>query len=188
MDNKIIFRQTAARGCRVNAAPESDIPEEVLVGQAAMKKQASKRKKSRRLSIVATVFLWLPLIYPFVFFIHGALRGYPLPIVMYPYLVLYASLLSSIGGLLLYLAARAANTLRKPIGWTALALFVLPIISIAVFGNALYLFDYSAISAPRVMFVFVCLVLTLLCMIALGALSILLLIRVFQRKKEPAET
>lgn len=146
-----------------------------------------RKKTPQGSSIAATILLFLPFLYPIVFFVHGSATGHPLPMLMFPLLVLLARLLSNVGGLILYFAARAANYLRKPVGFTALAAFILPLAGALLFGTTLARIDPANISQPRGWVALGCVVLALLCMVALCAFSILILIRAF-RKKKPKES
>ena len=147
------------------------------------------RKRNPRIGAVAgTILVFLPLLYPLVFFIHGSLIGYPMPAWMYPYLVLIARYLSNIGGLFLYLSARSASFLRKPIGWVSFASFALPLIGSILLGGLIYSTEQGTISQTRGWIGICCLAVALLCMLALCVFSVLLLIRVFPKKEpQPAE-
>lgn len=133
-------------------------------------------------TIAASVLLFLPFLYPIVFFVHGAFTGHPVPVMLYPMLVLAARLLANIGSLILYLSARAANYLRKPAGCTALAALILPIVGMVLFGGPLLRLDPTGVSSTRGWLIIASMVLTLLSMFALCVLCALLLIRVFRKK------
>ena len=172
----------------MNLTPESDIPEVVKAEVAATKKAERLRKRSRVLSVWGIVFLWLPFVLPLVFFVRGAFSGHPLPVLIYPYLVLVFRPFSNIGGLLLYLASRAADYLRKPIGWLALSLPILSVASNVIFGGFLYRYDYTNLTKPAGIVILICLMVALLCMLALCVFSILLIKKVFPQKPKPDAT
>ena len=169
----------------MNLTPESDIPEEVKVAAAQAKQAERTRKNGRALAVWGTVFVGLPFVLPFVFFVNGALTNYPLPFIMYPYLVLVFNLFADIGGLILYIASRNANYLRKQIGWTALATALLPMVAAILFQDYLVRFDVNNLNRPVSVVVFIALLLTLLCMLALCVFAVLLLRRVFPKQPKP---
>jgi len=184
MKTKCTITTCPHTGWRVNATPESDIPEEQLLEIAAREKAERNRRRSRFLSVASAVLIGLPFALPLVFFINGARTNYPLPVLLYPFLVLVFSFLSVVGGLLLYLASRKANHLRKPIGWITLAAFLLPTIGI-LFGDYLFQYDYTSFSKPVGLIILITLLLTLLCMLALGVFSALMLKKVFPKRLKP---
>lgn len=182
MKTKCTITTCPHTGRRVNATPESDIPEEQALEIAAKEKAERNRRRSRSLSAAGTVLIGLPFVLPIVFYINGAYTNYPLPVLMYPCLMLVFSFLSVVGGFLLYLASRKANHLRKPIGWITLAAFLLPAMSNILFGDYLFKYDYTGFSKPVGLIILIALLLTLLCMLALGVFSILMLKKVFPKR------
>lgn len=188
MKTKFTITTCPQKGRRMNLAPESDIPEAVKAETAAAKKTERLRKRGRVLSVWGVVFVGVPFLLPLVFFVHGAFSGHPLPVLLYPYLVLEFYLLSGIGGLLLYIASRSANVLRKPIGWTTLSIALLPMAASILFGNPLNRFDSRNLNRPVDAVILTALLVTLLCMVALCVFSILLIRRVFPRKPKPGAT
>lgn len=185
MSTRVTVKPCPYRGKRVNLTPESDIPEEVKIAAAEAKKAERTRRKSRALTVWGTVLIGLPFVLPLVFFINGALRNYPVPIGIYPYLVLMFSLFAKIGGLVLYIGSRNANYLRKPIGWTALATTLPSPIATILYGGTLTRFDTTNLNAPINIIVFLLLIIMLLCMIALCVFALLLLRRVFPKQPKP---
>ena len=189
MQNRIMISRKRVIGRRVNATPESDIPESVKAAQAAETKAERARRRSRTLSVIGTVFLWLPFLFPVPFFIHNEVGGAPVPLALYPFLVMSVRFSANIGSLLLYLASRAANALRKPVGWLALAIIVLPTAGLILLGKNLYFLDPASITKPVGFLVMLSMALTLLCMLAVNVFSILLLIHIFRRnRKHSAES
>ena len=172
-------------GKRVNQTPESDIPEEVKIAAAQAKQAERTRRKSRALAVWGTLLVGLPFVLPLVFFINGALTNHPLPIGVYPYLVMVFCVFAYVGGLILYIGSRNANYLRKPIGWTALATALLPMVATILFQGYLLRFDGTNLNRPVSFVVFVALLLTLLCMLALCVFAVLLLRRVFPKQPKP---
>ena len=185
MKTNITVKPCAYQGRRVNQTPESDIPEEVKIAAAEAKKAERTRRNGRALAVWGTVLVWLPFVLPLVFFINGALRNQTPPIGLYPYLVLAFHMFSDIGGLVLYLASRNANYLRKPIGWTALATPLLILFAAILFQDYLVRFDATNLNRPISVVVFVALLLMLFCMLALCAFAVLMLKRVFPKRPEP---
>jgi hypothetical protein len=180
-------------GKRPNLSAQNSVADEIVTAFSTQSEPTiplsalSPGKKSQRGGVIAaTVLLFLPFVYPIVFFVHGAVTGHPLPALMYLYLVLLARLLSNAGGLVLYLSARKASFLQKPVGWTALAAFLLPIISAFLFGAQLYQVDSSAVSQVRGWLALGGVALSLVCMLALCVFCVLLLVRVFRKKKPDA--
>ncbi len=169
-------------GRRVNATPESDIPEEALLELAATQKAERTRKRSRALAVWSAILLWLPFALPLVYFMFIWFGGYSMPFVMYPILVLTFRILANVGSLLLYLTARAANAQRKVVGWLALALFILPIVTVALMGPAVLTYDFEHVSKLAGILALVTMALTLLNMVALNVFSVLLLKKVFPRQ------
>jgi hypothetical protein len=172
-------------GKRVNQTPESDIPEEVKQAAIEAKKTERSRRNGRALAVWGTILIGLPFVLPLVFFVNGALTNYPLPFVMYPYLVLVFYLFADVGGLILYIGSRNASYLRKPIGWTALATALLPMVAAVLFQDYLLRFDGTNLNRPVSFVVLIALLLTLLCMLALCVFAVLLLIRVFPKQSKP---
>ncbi len=186
MQNRVAFNREHIKGRRVNAIPESGIPEEVKAAKAAEGKAERARKRSRSLSVIGSAFLWLPFLFPVPFFIHGETSGSPVPFALYPMLVISVRFGANIGSFLLYLASRAANAFRKPVGWLAVAIFVLPIVGVLLMGRNLYFFDPSNISKPVHFLILLSMLLTLLGMLAINVFSVLLLCKVFHRPgKQP---
>lgn len=187
MQNRITFNREQIRGRRVNATPESDIPEEVKAAKAAADKAERTRKRSRTLSVIASVFLWIPFIFPVPFYIHGGISGFPVPFALYPLLVMSIHSSANIGSLILYLASRAANALRKPIGWLALAIFLLPTVVTFVLGGNLTDIHPEDISKPAAFLLLIAIALSLLCMLAINVFSVLLLRKVFHKPERQLE-
>ena len=185
MSTRVTVKPCPYMGKRVNLTPESDIPEEVKIAAAETKKAERRQSKSRALAVWGTVLVGLPFVLPLVFFINGALTNHPLPIGVYPYLVLLLSVFAKIGGLVLYIASRNANYLRKPISWTALATVLLPMVAAILFQDYLLRFDGTNLNRPMSFVVLIALLLTLLCMLALCVFAVLLLRRVFPKQPKP---
>ena len=185
MKTNITVKPCSYSGKRVNLTPESDIPEEVKIAVAEAKQAERTRRNGRALAVWGTVLVGLPFVLPLVFFINGALTNHALPIGLYPYLVMAFCVFSYVGGLILYIGSRNANYLRKPIGWTALAIFIFHVTATAVFQNYLVRFDSTKLNHPSGFVVFVMLLLMLLCMLALCVFAVLLLIRVYPKQPKP---
>ncbi len=178
-------------GKRPNLSAQSGVADEIITalsnpaGPNIPLSPLPRKKNPRGGAVAAAILLFLPFVYPIVFFAHGVLSAHPLPVMMYPYLVLLARFVSNIGGLVLYLTARKASVLQKPIGWVALAAFLLPLVSTFLVGTQQIQVDPSSISPLRGGIAFYAVVIALLCMLALCVFCVLLLVRVFQKKKTP---
>ena len=145
-----------------------------------------RKRNPQGAAIAGAILVLLPFLYPVAFFVNGFTSGRPLPLLMYPLLVLMARFLANVGSFILYLAARAANHLRKVIGWVSLAAFVLPIAATFLFGGVLYRIDPRYISQTRGWIGLACVAVALLCMLALCVFSVLLLVRVFRKQTPPS--
>ena len=185
MKTNITVKPCSYSGKRVNLTPESDIPEEVKIAAAEAKQAERTRKNGRALADWGMVLVGLPFVLPIVFFINGALTNHVPPIGLYPYLVMAFCVFSYVGGLILYIASRNAGYLRKPIGWTALATVLLPMLTAVLFQDYLVRFDGTNLNRPISVVVFIALLLTLLCMLALCVFAVLMLKRVFPKQPNP---
>jgi len=105
---------------------------------------------------------------------------------MYPALALSSRGLTFLGGLLLYLAARAANAFRKPIGWIALGNLVSSVVSVFFVSDWLTGYDPNMLSRSNALWCLAFTFVSLLCMVALCVFSVLMLRRVFQKKSPDA--
>lgn len=187
MKTNVALKPCRSQGRREDFAPESDLPEDGQRAAAEANKADRARRNGRALSVWAAVLVGLPFVLPVVFYINGALTNHALPIGVYLYLVLVFVFCSVVGGFLLYLDSRAAGYLRKWVGWTTLATALFPITAAILFQDYLLRFDGMNLNRPVSVFVFIALLLTLLCMILLCVFTALLLRRVFskQPKLEP---
>ena len=168
--------------------PLSPLPKHTPASQSAPREPRKKHPKP--LSVIGTVFVYLPILFAGVYFIHGALTGQVLPVMMFPMLMLIARFASYIGGLLLYFAARATQHLKKSVGFTTLAALLLPIVSSFIFAQPLASVDPTSagISPVAGWIALICLVISFLCMLALCVFAVLLLVRAFRKSAKPAET
>jgi len=168
------------------SVPPEDMPLPPLSPLPPTPSRQPQKQNPQGSSVAAAILLFLPFLYPVVFYVHGVATGHPLPVFMFPLLVLFARLLSNVGGFILYLAARSADYLKKSIGLTALFAFILPFAGSLLFGTTLNRVDPTTISQTRDWIALACVALGLLCMLALCVFSVLMLVRVF-RKKKPME-
>lgn len=147
-----------------------------------------RKRNPKVISIIGTVFIYLPVLFAAVYFVHGALTGQPLPVLMFPMIMLIVRFSSYIGGLILYFAARAARYLRKSIGFTTLAAVLLPIVSSFLYAKPLAAVDATSAGLSPVAgwIALICVAISLLCMIALCVFSVLMLFRVFRKTESPA--
>ena len=164
--------------------PLSPLPQHTPAASTAPR--APRKRHPKALSIIGTVLAYLPFLFAAVYFVHGAIIGHPLPVLMFPMLVLIARFVSYIGGLILYLAACAAQYLRKSVGYTALASALLPFVSIILFTKPLASIDPTSIGQVAGWIALICIAISLLCMLALCVFSVLMLVRVFQKANQPA--
>ena len=132
---------------------------------------------------LAAVLLFAPFVISVVLMVIYNAQGYVLPLLMYPIYVLAFRNYSLFGGLALYLAARKANALRKPIGWIALAnpLLTIPQFVYAILKSSGQ--DAALASEWLAVANLVSMIASLLCMIALCVFSVLMLVRVFKKKR-----
>lgn len=163
--------------------PLSPLPAHTPAASTAPR--ALRKRNPQGLAIVAALLNALPFLYPLYFFIRGGMSGSPLPFVLYPILVLAVRFIPFVGGLLLYLAARAVNAYRKWIGWTALSNIAFSIGSVFFLTQWLPNCDPSMLTRTDALGFLAFSAASLLCMIALCVFSVLMLVRVF-KKSAPA--
>ena len=166
--------------------PLSPLPAHTPASQTAP--LPPRKKNPKALSIVGTVFVYLPILFAVVYFIHGALTGQPLPVLMFPMLMLIARFASYIGGLILYFAARAAQYLKKSIGFTTLAAVLLPIVSSFILAKPLTSVNPASAGVNPVAgwIALIFIAISLLCMLALCVFGVLMLIRAFSKRAQSA--
>ena len=181
MNTKIIVKETAARGRRINATPESDIPEEVKLEVKREETETRRKRRGKVFAIIGTVLVWLPLLFPIYSYIASPSVGIDLPFAMYPFLILRSQFWAILGGLFLYLGARATNTLRKPIGWLTIVMFVVLFTTSLTSSKYTVSVDPSSIPAFVVYGMIISQILMLLCMLALNVFSVLLLKRIYKK-------
>jgi len=184
-------------GKRPNLSDQNSVADEIVTAFTSQQAQPTVPLSStasakpsvwgKILSIVALLLLFAPFLIPFGLMILSHIQGYDLPILMYPILVLAFRTYSLIGGLVLYLAARKVNHLRKSIGWVALAN---PLVTIPFF---FYAMEYS--KDPTAAALFTAGVKTLntissiasaICMVVLCVFAVVLLVRAFKKAAKPA--
>lgn len=165
--------------------PLSPLPQHTPASQTAPR--PTRKRHPKVLSVIGTVFVYLPILFAAAYFVYGALTGRPQTILMFPMLMLIARFLFYIGGLILYFAARAAQYLRKTVGFTTLAAFVLPIVSSFILAQPRYSVNPASagISPVASWIALICVVISLLCMLALCVFGVLMLVRAFRK---PAQT
>lgn len=136
---------------------------------------------------LAAALVFAPFVIAVVLMIMASAQGYALYLIYYPIYVLAFRNYSIFGGLALYLAARKANKLRKPIGWIALAN---PLLTIPQFVYAYQRSagkDIAQVSEWLAVANLVSMIASLLCMIALCVFAVLMLARVFAKRSEEAK-
>ena len=130
---------------------------------------------------LAAALLFAPFLIAVVLMILAYAQGYTMYLIYFPIYVLAFRNYSLFGGLTLYLAARKANALRKPIGWIALAN---PLLTIPQFVYAIQKGtgqEAALVSEWLVVLNLVSMITSLLCMIALCVFAVLILVRVFAK-------
>ena len=135
---------------------------------------------------LAAALLFAPFLIAVVLMILAYAQEYTLYLIYFPIYVLAFRNYSLFGGLALYLAARKANAFRKPIGWIALAN---PLLTIPQFVYAIQKGtgqETALVSEWLVVLNLVSMIASLLCMIALCVFAVLMLVRLFKKKRPKA--
>lgn len=200
MQYRISASAKRIKGKRLNLSAQSTVADEIvsvlspeepplppLSPLPATTPRAPRKQNPQGAVIAGAVLLFLPFLYPLAFFVHGAVTGHPMPFLMYPFLVLIARLISNVGGLVLYLASRAAGFLRKSIGWVSLSAFALPWIGSILLNRSINRIDSSSIVQTRDWIGIATLLSAILCMLALCVLSLVLLKRVYRKNTPDTE-
>ncbi len=196
MNYKINANPGRITGKRPNLAAENSVVDEIVTAFSSQQEpvvplsSTATGKPSpwgKVYAILATALLFAPFLVSTVLMIQSAANGYALSVLMLPLLAIAFRGYSFFGGLFLYLAARKANALRKTIGWLALAnpLVTIPYFIMAVqYGTS----REALAAAPAGVYIvnYVSMIASLLCMIALCVLAVILLVRVFRKKKQEA--
>lgn len=193
MQYKIVTDPKRMIGKRPNLAAQNSVADDIVTAFTSQQEQPTVPLSStatgkpspwgKIYGTLAAVLLFVPFLVPLVLMILSGARGYAMPVLMYPLLVLAFRNYSLFGGLALYLAARKATAFRKPIGWIALANLL---VTIPLF---VYAFQRSAgqgaalVSEWLQIASIVSMIASLLCMISLCVFSVLLLLRVFKKKQ-----
>lgn len=166
--------------------PLSPLPAHTPASQTAP--HVPQKKNPKVLSIIGTVFVYLPILFAAVYFVYAALNGRPQPIWMFPMLMLIARFASYIGGLILYFAARAAQYLKKTIGFTTLAAVLFPFVSSFILAKPLTSVNPASAGVSPVAgwIALICIVISFLCMLALCVFAVLMLVRAFPKRAQPA--
>ena len=195
MQKQVTFKRASIRGQRPNLSAQRKIANEVVSALSVQLEETAqsplstlpathkRRRKPFGLAIAAAILLFAPLLYPSIFSIFGVLLGKTLPLGILLGFFLIASILSNIGSLLLYIAARRLHHLRASVGGFALALLVLQIDFILIFLHPSVTLSLNAVEHPSDIFALINLSLILLCMIALCVFSVLMLARLFKKKR-----
>jgi len=145
-----------------------------------------RKKNPKGIAIAGSILNFLPFLYLIIFFLQGFRSGHFLPIYMYPILVQALRFVPFLGGLLLYLAARAANVYRKATGWITLANVVFSIASILFVTDWVRTRDPAMLTNANAWGYLAFTIASLLCMLALCVFSMLMLQHVFQKKAPDA--
>lgn len=181
MDKTIIVKQSAARGRRVNATPESDIPEEVKLEVKRRDKETRRKARGKVFAIIGTVLVWLPILIVNAYIVFTFIKRNPQHFLVYLYVLLGLRAFHTFGGVSLFIGAKQSNELYKPIGWITLAMVLIPlVVSILLSG-----FNYPQINmsaAPTIAIIGMVLVFISECFaLALNVFSVLLLKRIYKK-------
>jgi hypothetical protein len=145
-----------------------------------------RQRKPFGRAIAAAIFLFAPFLFFSLFYFVGAILGSELPFEMLLSLLILTGILSSFGGLLLYIAARRINYLRMSVGWVSLALLVLQIDFCIVFFDGSVPYLIQSANSPAYTCSVIVSALIVICMTLLCMFSVLMLLRL-TRKKKPKE-
>ncbi|HML67253.1 MAG TPA: hypothetical protein PKA81_02565 [Clostridia bacterium] len=182
-------------GKRPNLSEQNSVADEIVTAFSSQQEQPIMPLSStatgkpspwgKIYAIIAAALLFAPFLIATVWMILSGAQGYALPALMLPILALGFRTYSFVGGLVLYLAARKANFLRRTVGWIALAnLLVTVPFFILAFQSASNP-DAAALATNGMQIAnTVSIVASLLCMIALCVFAVLMLMRVFRKKKQ----
>ena len=185
MQNQFIFRRDSIKGRRINATPESDIPQKVIEFKTAASAAEAGRNRQRSakvFSVAGTVLVWLPVLITIGYAGFTFYKGIPLSVIAYLYLLVSLRLFHNFGALSLYIGARLGGVLRKPIGWIALTMALLYLVVAVVTTNAQLQQTSSADMAGSATAVMVLLAASELLALILNVFSILLCKRIFPKK------
>jgi len=177
--------QTSAADGIINArvVQSEEVPLSPLPATAA---HPPVKHKPYGRAITATILLFTPFLCSITLYFLGLIFGSVLPFDMLISLLILNGILSVIGGLFLYLAARKTNYLRRAVGWVSLALLVLQIdFGIVFLGGGVAYLSGPANLPPYILSVILS-ALLMACMVALCVFSVLVLLRL-TRKKKPKE-
>ena len=185
MQNHFIFRRDSIHGKRINATPESDIPQEVIEARAAASAAEAGRKRQRRakfFSVAGTVLVWFPVLITIGYAAFICIKGYPLSPIAYLYLLIALRMFHIWGGLSLYIGAKLGGVLSKPIGWIALTMVLLSLVAAVITTNAQLHQTASADMAVSGIAIMILLAVSELLALTLNVFSILLCKRIFPKK------
>ena len=185
MQNQFIFRRDSIRGKRINATPESDIPQEVIEARAAASAAEAGRKRQRSakfFSVTGTVLVWLPVLITIGYAAFTCINGNPLSLIAYLYILAALRMFHNFGGLSLYIGAKLGVVLSKPIGWIALTMVLLYLVAAVITTNAQLHQTASADMVVSGYAFMILLAVSELLALTLNVFSILLCKRIFPKK------
>lgn len=191
MDSELKVSTRKISGRRPDLSKEPSVfpvLSEEPVGTAKQKAASqSTGKAALVLAWIGTVLIWLPLLLSIMYYLYSAIQ-------QTQYAMLYAFIVFTmlrtpilIGSLCLFVAAVMSKRYPKWIGFTALGLLLLPLIAMfTVKGANLTNFASNASAASATPATTVLYALMYVCILALHALAILLLIKVSPKKAKTA--
>ncbi len=188
MSVKIIVKRCPYHGRRPNLTPqETPFPyNESPAPVPLVKKPVNRAKGARVLAIIGTVFVWIPLVLTLAYVVYVTLIGKPQPVMIYVALFSSLRILHIVGGILLYIAARFARRLSRPVGWAALGMAVVPFI-----GSILMVIGvYDDVAAASQLLITIGYDITLaasLFALCLNVLSIFLMKGLLSKKQDAAD-
>lgn len=199
MHNPIVIRRANIRGKRLEqksqelsteetAVALSDLPESTpmqpldpspATGQFVP--HPPRKRKPYGLAIAAAMLAFTPFLYAVGLTVLLSISSYEARWDVVIGMTLLGSVFSNIGSILLYLAARAANYMRKPVALVSLELLVLQIGTFMIFREGLAdEFLAQNMQHPLLTISLICLI--LLCMILLCVFSVLMLVHLLPKR------
>ena len=199
MHNPIVIRRANIRGKRLEQKPQELSTEETAVALSDLPQNAPmqpldpapatekvvphkpRKRKPYGLAIAAAMLAITPILYAFGVNVLGLVLVGRIELILLFLMPLLAIPLSNIGGILLYLTARAANYMRKPVALVSLELLVLQIGTFMIYRDGLAdEFLAQNMQHPLLTISLICLI--LLCMILLCVFSVLMLVHLLPKR------
>ena len=199
MHNPIVIRRANIRGKRLEQKPQELSTEETAVALSDLPQSTPiqpldpppatgqvvphppRKRKPYGLAIAAAMLAITPILYAFGVNVMALVLVGRIELILLFLMPLLAIPLSNIGSILLYLTARAANYMRKPVALVSLELLVLQIGTFMIYREGLAdEFLAQNMQNPLLTISLICLI--LLCMILLCVFSVLMLVHLLPKK------